>query len=170
MPARSRGLNSTRQGKRFEWFVMDWAFGRRFEKLLLGENAWSVVEVERNKLVSGMAAKRPYEVDVSVKVEGPLNLILQRQTAHIWIECKNRLSTVKRGDIAKLDAAGMDVAKATAENREDTKYVAWLLVSSTPFDSDAILYASQVNIGCIYYDGRGFRPQNESLSPQAPWS
>jgi hypothetical protein len=131
-------------------------------------SGWKVESVELNKLVNGFAVngfavKRPYEVDVYAVLVGRgwFDLPVGRPRIRVWIECKDRKSSVKRADIAKLDSAACDVLEANERGSEETNFNHWMLVSPSPFDSDAIKYATENNINCVWHNGFVFKAMNE---------
>lgn len=64
-----------------------------------------------------------------------------------------------------MDGAASDVLDAT---KRGGGYIGWLFVSNAPFDDDAISFATGARIGCVQYDGKGFRALND-ISLQKSW-
>jgi len=152
----------TQPGKEFEEKVADWARSGGLKSILGTDlDDWKVDLVDMNVLVNGVSVKRPYEVDVCVTMTGPLNIVLQKPIASVWIECKDRRSSIKRADIAKLDASASDVIEANRAGRERQEFNSWVIVSTSPFDSDAVRFATQRNINCVWFDAAGFKPINK---------
>jgi hypothetical protein len=78
----------------------------------------------------------------------------KRIERHIWTECKDRKSTVKRKDISILVGSVADVRDedSGAEWRPDEVWFA----STSPFDQDALAFAREHRIRCFHVgsDGR----------------
>ena len=79
-------------------------------------------------------------------------------TRHIWVECKDRKTTIKRTDIFKLTSGADDVrANEQAKWRPDAL---WFATSST-FDVDALNFAREAGVRCFQVEsstGEGRRP------------
>jgi len=109
--------------------------------------------VETNILVNGIV-KREYEVDVHVSKErGFLS-----GGRDIWIECKNRKSSIKRDDVIKLVGKAEDVENACDKGREDFYFDKLAIVSTSKFDSDALLLAENKEVACFHYMTIGVPP------------
>lgn len=102
--------------------------------------------VETNILVSGLSVRRPYEVDVYVRKKRSFPLV----PMDIWVECKDRQSSIKRKDIANLVSKAEDVFQAYKAGRERFYFDRLALVSTSKFDFDALAYADQTDVLCIY--------------------
>ena len=108
--------------------------------------------------MSGLEVKRPYEVDVWALFKGGFF----KGRSDLWIECKDRKSTIKRKDISDLVHKAKDVYHAAQENKQDFWFDNLMLASTSRFDSDAIKTANQFGVTCIYYDGKKYTQQNET--------
>ncbi|PKP58127.1 MAG: hypothetical protein CVT88_07860 [Candidatus Altiarchaeales archaeon HGW-Altiarchaeales-1] len=128
--------------------------GHTFEKEVVAPWAKKYFKgyVETNIFKNGLSVKRPYEVDVHVtsRKKG-IRGILLKDTNDIWIECKNRESSIKRTDIMKLVSAAEDVEAAFEEGREDFYLEKLVFVSVSKYDSDALSYAEEKNVACFQY-------------------
>lgn len=78
----------------------------------------------------------------------------KRVERHVWAECKDRKSTIKRRDINVLAAAVADV-------RDDASSARWRpdevwFASTSAFDQDALAFAREHRIRCLHVapDGR----------------
>lgn len=67
---------------------------------------------------------------------------------HIWVECKDRKSTIKRRDITQLDVSVTNVRDqdSNADWRPDEVWFA----STSDFDQDAIAFARKLRIRCLH--------------------
>jgi len=79
-------------------------------------------------------------------------IALWQTTRHIWVECQDRKTSIKRTDINKLvnsaaDAAALDDAKWTANEL-------WF-ASSSKYDGDAKNTARENTVRCFQTDARG---------------
>jgi len=77
----------------------------------------------------------------------------KKQTKHVWVECKNLSSKVKRDHIFKLKSAVSDVRKAR-DRKWNPDLV--IMVSGAGFDIDALNFARANNILCYQKNGRKF--------------
>ena len=134
-----------RSGIALEQKVMAWA-KRKFD-----------AEVDTRYQVNGLSVKRPYEVDVWVRIPGGF----LKRTKDLWIECKDRRESIKRRDISDLINKAKDVYQAANVGREDSYFDQLMFVSTSSYDSDALALADQEGVACIIYDGTRFRLQNE---------
>lgn len=65
---------------------------------------------------------------------------------HVWIECKDRKSTIKRDDVNKLAKTIEQVRRGDAKWKPDRV----VFVSSSRFDQDAEAFARDSNIECVW--------------------
>lgn len=112
----------------------------------------------KTDLATGLNVKRPHQVDVHVQIKGKG---LFGQTADIWIECKDRKSSVKTADVSKLVSYAQDVFQAAKAGREELYYNGLMIVSTSKFDVDAVNYANQFDVLCVYFDGKKYEAQND---------
>jgi hypothetical protein len=70
----------------------------------------------------------------------------KRSTRHVWVECKDRKTSIKRVDVVKLAAAVEDAGEI-----EEPKWVpsATYFVSTSGFDHDALEMAQAKGITCF---------------------
>ncbi|NQT49022.1 MAG: restriction endonuclease [Chloroflexi bacterium] len=141
----SRGKAAVEKGKDFEDMVAKWA-RRRFDAL----------EVGPRQHFNGKAVARPYEIDL-VFITKRRKLLGFGPGHVIWIECKNRQSSIKRDDIQKFRAKAQDVKNNAINNPPGAEWDNLVFVSTSKFDNDAIRVAEDQGISCYWYDGRAFR-------------
>lgn len=72
---------------------------------------------------------------------------------HVWVECKDRKTTIKRNDIAVLNTAVTNV-------RDDESNAPWKpdevwLASTSEFDQDAVAFARELRIRCLHVSSDG---------------
>lgn len=124
------------KGHHFENKVAIWA-----KKYFKGDS------VKKNILMNGLTSKRPYEIDVHVRIKG--NFI--KQQCDIAIECKNKTTSVKRIDIFKLVNSAREIKKAHKKGKENFYFDYLAFVSVSKFDIDALSYAEDNDIACFNY-------------------
>lgn len=76
-----------------------------------------------------------------------------RVERHIWTECKDRRSTIKRKDIT-------DLASTVANVRAEDSGAPWTpdevwFASTSKFDQDALAFARELRIRCLHVTGDG---------------
>jgi len=108
-------------------------------------NRWGFA-TERNALVRGKHAKRPYEVDVHAQKQ--IGLIRKRQV-NVWAECKNLKKRVNRNHIYNLIMKAKDLREACNSNMEERYPDILMFFSTSGYDSDAIRIANEHNIYLI---------------------
>jgi hypothetical protein len=108
----------------------------------------------RERLLVNGPAKRPYEVDVSVRVPRLISF------DDIWIECRDRRDRVKVVDILDLVGKGRHVFQACASGKQEFYFNRLVLVSTSPFDTDALNLADHEGVECFLYDGQRYIQQN----------
>lgn len=133
--------------------------GRKFEDQVA---AWAKRQFKTDFAISDLArgsiAQRPHQVDVHVQIKH--RGLFGGVTNDIWIECKKMKSTVKRTDIYKLVNDAQDVYKAHEKGGEKLYYDGLMFVSTSKFDIDALNYANEYDVLCIYFDGKAYKEQN----------
>ena len=136
--------------------TLDKALG--FEKQVA---AWAKKQLKadfaKTDLATGLG-KRSHQVDVHVQIKGKG---LFGKTADIWIECKDRKSSVKTADVFKLVGYAKDVFRAFKADREDLYYNGLMIVTTSKFDIDALNYANQFDVLCVCFDGKKYEAQND---------
>jgi hypothetical protein len=133
------------KGRRFEDQVMGWA-RRRFKS-----------DFARPDWVRGAVGVRPHQVDVHVR-----KWKRGGQDANdIWIECKNVKGTIRRTHIYKLVNDAQMVYKAWKKHIEKFYFNGLMVVSTSKFDIDALNYANEYGVLCVYFDGKTYKQQNE---------
>jgi len=136
----------------------DYEKGRGFEDQVA---AWAKkrfrADFAKPDLVRGAVGLRPHQVDVHVRKT--------KRGGHycndIWIEYKNIKGTIKRTNIYKLVNDAQMVYKAWKKRVEDFYFDGLMVVSASKFDIDALNYANEYGVLCIYFDGRTYKQQNE---------
>ena len=130
--------------------------GHKFEKKVArwAKRYFNADDVKTNILVNGLSSKRPYEVDVHV-IKGRF---LRKD---IWIECKNRKSSIKRVDVFKLLSAAKDIEGACKDGREDFYFDRLAIVSTSDFDLDALSYAEDNDVACFRYTNNKYELKNK---------
>lgn len=134
------------KGYKFEDQVAAWA-KKKFK-----------TDFARSDLARGSIAQRPHQVDVHVQIKH--KGLFGGTTDDIWIECKTMKQTVKRTDISKLVNDAQDVFKAFKKGGEKLYYNGVMFVSTSKFDIDALNYANEYDVWCIYFDGKAYKEQN----------
>ncbi len=129
--------------------------GRRYERqvlrFLLAELSELNPKGETNTYIRGLAAKQPYEADISLTID---NGGFPRQVKHIWVECRWReQGTIKRDDISSLVYRGQDSVRY-AKRMGEWHFNGLMFVSNRPFHADAISIATHEGVGCLVFDGR----------------
>ena len=79
----------------------------------------------------------------------------------IWIECKDRKSSIKRTDIFKLVSSAEDVENACDEGIEEFYFDYLAIVSTSRFDSDALSYAEDSDVACFHYTKGKYELKND---------
>lgn len=131
------------KGRRFEDQVAAWA--KRTFKTDFAKPDW----------VRGAVGVRPHQVDVHVQKKRGLNY------DDIWIECKDMKETIKRTHIYKLVNDAQMVYKAFRKDVENFYFNGLMVVSTSKFDIDALNYANEYGVLCVYFDGKTYKRQNE---------
>ena len=132
------------KGRKFEDQVAAWA--RKRFKADFAKPAW----------VRGAVGVRPHQVDVHVRKKRGLH-----DYNDIWIECKNVKETIKRTHIYKLVNDAQMVYKACDKGVEAFYFNGLMFVSTSKFDIDALNYANEYGVLCVYFDGKTYKQQNE---------
>jgi len=102
-------------------------------------------------LVRGLVVKRPYEVDVHAVKRRFL-----RSPIHIWVECKDIKSNIKRTHIMKLVESARDVKDAEMEGVAEWAPDILMIVATSGFDIDAIRFADKYGVYCVLAKKRGY--------------
>jgi hypothetical protein len=146
----SKKAKERKKGHDFEDKVAKWA--KKF---------FEADEVFVRKLRMGYTQKRPYEIDVHVRIVG--GYIVNRGGHDIWIECKNLSETVKRTHIFKTVESVKDVNRNFHEgrSRESCYFDHVAVISTSGFDVGALGYATENDVACIHYDKRKFNIVND---------
>jgi hypothetical protein len=109
--------------------------------------------VQERLLVNGLT-KRPFEVDIRVNIPGIFS------ANDIWIECKDRHERIKAANVRSLVGKAKDVFQACATGKEDFYFNRLVIVSSSPFEGDALVLANIEGVECFLYDGKRYIQQN----------
>ena len=143
-------MGTTEKGQTFEDKVAKWA-----------KSEFGAVAVKRNQLFKTKRLAQPFEIDVVLRTRG--SLIAGDVT---WIKCEDRRTSINKSVISELlDNARQVKGKAdwvypdmpVPIRKSDKEWDYLLLVSTADFDTGAIDFAKQHNVGCYSYDGRTFR-------------
>lgn len=134
--------------------AMGMALEEKVEKW--AKNRFKASQTAIRYLTTGLSVKRPYEVDVWVRI--PRGLF--RSDIDLWIECKDRNSSIKRRDISDLISKAKDVYEAADAGKHEFWFDTLMLVSTSRYDSDAIALADQEGVACIFYDGKTYMLKN----------
>lgn len=123
--------------------------------------AWAKNRFKASKTViryqaSGLSVKRPYDVDVWVRISRGLF----RDDIDLWIECKDRNASIKRKDISDLVSKAKDVFEDANVGKQDFWFDTLMFVSTSRYDTDAIVLADQEGVACVFYDGKTYVLQN----------
>jgi len=127
--------------------------GGEFEKIVArwAKRKFQAEKTKTNELVSGRTSKRPYEIDVHLFISGGF----WKNDSHMWIECKNRKSSIKRNDMHHFRGKAEDIKDAFESDVEDFCFDELVYVSTSKFDGDALGYAKEYEIQCFQYiDGK----------------
>jgi len=76
-----------------------------------------------------------------------------RHTRHVWVECKDRKTSIKRTDINKLASSVEDVRGK--ENPDWAPDDVWF-ASTSRYDQDALAFAGEHGIRCFLLEGDRF--------------
>lgn len=145
-----------KKGHDFERQVAAWA-----------QKEFNATSIETNTLVNGLSVARPYEVDVHVQYK---RKGLFARTSDLWVECKDRRSSIKRKDVSDLVNKARDVCEASKVGRMKFYFDRLAVVSTSEFDSDALAYANQTGVLCIHFDGKKFiRKNNPDFEEDPIW-
>jgi hypothetical protein len=151
-----RAKASVRKEAKAEGKKADYEKGRRFEDQVA---AWAKrtfkTDFAKPDWVRGAVGVRPHQVDVHVRKKRGLNY------DDIWIECKDMKETIKRTHIYKLVNDAQMVYKAFRKNVENFYFNGLMVVSKSKFDIDALNYANEYGVLCVYFDGKTYKQQNE---------
>ena len=148
---KDKQITSSEKGSAFEKAVEKWA-----------KKYFKAIDTGRNLHARGKIAKRTIEIDVWVKMRLGL---FKFEDSYLWIECKNRKTSIKRDDVWRFLSKAKDVRDARKwssfikKTDEDWDYLA--IASTSKFDMDALQIAKANNIGCFYYDGKKWHIENE---------
>ncbi|UCD14051.1 MAG: hypothetical protein JSW60_01145 [Thermoplasmatales archaeon] len=128
--------------------------GGEFEKVVAkwAKRKFQAEKSTNNELVKGKTSKRPYEIDVHLFIDGGY----WKNDRHIWIECKNRKSSIKRTDMHQFKEKAEDIKDAYESDIEDFCFDELVYVSTSKFDGDALGYARKHDIQCFQYSDRKF--------------
>ncbi|NOX71595.1 MAG: hypothetical protein GXO64_02760 [Candidatus Micrarchaeota archaeon] len=125
------------------------AKGHIFEKKIVAPWAkryFKADSVKTNDLAIGFPVKRPHEIDVHITIKKSFGKKL-----HILVECKNRKSSIKRRDISNLIKTSESVLEAFENKKEDFYFEREMFVSTSKYDSDALLLAEEYDIACFQF-------------------
>lgn len=75
----------------------------------------------------------------------------RKSTKHVWVECKNRKSTIKRTDINKLVGAAEDV-RALRANAKWVPDELWFASKQSAYDQDALNFAREKGVRCFVWE------------------
>jgi len=122
-------------------------------------NRFKASHSETRYQVNGLSVSRPYEVDVWIQIPRRI-MVLFRSSIDIWIECKDRKTSIKRKDISDLVSKAKDVYQATIRGKQDFYFDTLMIVSTSRYDFDAIALANQEGVACVLYDGKSYLLKN----------
>lgn len=105
----------------------------------------------------GLNAKIPYEVDIWAHFRGERF----RSDLDMWIECYQGQIPIKKKTVLSLVQKATDVYHRVHTNHEGLFFDRLMIVSSAPFDPDALAFADQCGVVCVLHDGSGYRIQTE---------
>lgn len=71
----------------------------------------------------------------------------QRAIRHVWVECKNRQTPIKRTDVLKLVNAADDVS--SFRDASWSPHELWIASKQSPFDQDARNFAEEHDVRCF---------------------
>jgi len=111
---------------------------------------FKVTDSATRYFVNGLSVTKPFEVDVWIKI--PTGLF-GWSTTNVWIECKDRKASIKRGDVFNLVSKAKDVYQAVRKGKQDLYFDKLMIVTTSRYDTDAIALANQEGVACYLYDG-----------------
>jgi len=143
-------METNNKGQTFEDKVAEWA-----------KSQFGAMTVKRDQLFKRKRSAQPLLIDIVLRTRG--SFIAGDVT---WIKCEDRRTSINKSVISELlDNARQVKGKAdwvypdmpVPIRKSDKEWDYLLLVSTADFDTGAIDFAKQHNVGCYSYDGRTFR-------------
>lgn len=150
-------INTNEKGHLFEEKVAKWAkhaFNNMFSK---------VISVERNVELNGDSCKRPWEIDILVTL-AHREFLFGNVERHIMIECKDQQANINRDIIGKMILEAIDIEMACKKKKEKLYFDELVMVSTSPFNSDALNFASDnphYQVACFLHKNNDFYLENE---------
>lgn len=106
---------------------------------------------------NGVEAKEPYDVDIWAHFKGEGS----QADLDIWIQCREAETPTTKAEIINMVEKAGDVFQAAHMGKQEFYFDRVMLVSSAPFDPEALAAAEQHGVSCIRYDGISYLFQSE---------